>query len=121
MRTNILICDDDPDILEVTRTILELRGFDVSTINHCNNIVDVVTGIKPSLILMDLWIPEEGGAVATRLLKAEERTRNIPVILFSANNNIERVAAECGADDFLRKPYDLKELEDKVEQHISAV
>jgi CheY-like chemotaxis protein len=116
MKKNVLICDDDHDILEVTRMVLELRGFQVTTITDCNDIVNVVADIKPALILMDLWVPAAGGAVATQLLKAEAHTRDIPVVLFSANNNIEKVAQECGADDFLRKPYDIKDLESKVEQ-----
>jgi CheY-like chemotaxis protein len=119
MNKTVLICDDDQDILDVTRTVLELRGFDVNTVGDCNNIVSVVKDLRPSLILMDLWIPEAGGAAATRMLKAEEHTRDIPVVLFSANNNIEKVAIECGADDFLRKPYDIKDLERKVEQFVN--
>lgn len=120
MNRSVLICDDDHDILEVTRTVLELRGFDVSTISDCNNIVEVVDSVKPGLILMDLWIPDAGGAVATQQLKAVERTRDIPVVLFSANNNLENVANECGADDFLRKPYDIADLEKKVEQFLQS-
>lgn len=120
MNNTVLICDDDQDILEVTKTVLELRGFHVDTVADCNNIVEIVNTLKPGLILMDLWIPEAGGAVATRLLKSEGDTRNIPIVLFSANNNIERVANECGADDFLKKPYDIKDLEAKVEQFLTT-
>jgi CheY-like chemotaxis protein len=119
-KASVLICDDDQDILEVTRTVLELKGFHVNTLSDCNDIVQVVNSLRPGLILMDLWIPDVGGAMATRLLKSEEDTRNIPVVLFSANNNIEKVAVECGADDFLRKPYDIKDLENKVEQFLPS-
>jgi CheY-like chemotaxis protein len=119
MSRSVLICDDDPDILEVTRTVLELRGFEVSTVTHCNNIIEVVAEVKPGLILMDLWIPEAGGAVATQKLKSMQETMNIPVVLFSANNNLEKVATECGADGFLMKPYDISELEMEVERYLN--
>lgn len=120
MNRTVLICDDDQDILEVTKMVLEMRGFEVATVSDCNNIVEVVSGVKPGLILMDLWIPEAGGAVATQQLKASSETREIPVVLFSANNNIEKVAHECGADDFLQKPYNIRDLEAKVEQLLQA-
>lgn len=100
--------------------VLELRGFEVATASDCTNIVELVSNLKPGVILMDLWIPEEGGAAATRLLKATPETRDIPVILFSANNNLAKVVDECGADDYLQKPYNIDDLENKVAQLLQA-
>lgn len=120
MSKTVLICDDDQDILEVTKMVLELRGFEVATASDCTNIVELVSNLKPGVILMDLWIPEEGGAAATRLLKATPETRDIPVILFSANNNLAKVVDECGADDYLQKPYNIDDLENKVAQLLQA-
>lgn len=115
---NVLICDDDIAILEVTRTILEVAGYEVKTSVTCNNIIRLVQETDPDLILMDLWIPDAGGEEATKLIKANEITRNIPVILFSANNDIEKIAQKTQAEGYLKKPYEIEELEKIVSSNI---
>lgn len=111
----VLICDDDPDILEVSKIILELRGHKVETLKNCDNILSKVETIKPDIILMDLWIPDIGGEEATKLLKNNATTRHIPIIIFSANNDIEKIAKVSGADNFLCKPFEIKDLESIIE------
>jgi DNA-binding response OmpR family regulator len=120
MKKCVLICDDDQDILEVTREILSLRGYRVETIN-CLTPEDFkqrIEDIKPDVILMDLWIPDIGGEQATRELKANAGTSSIPVIMFSANNDIEKVSQKSGAEDFLPKPYDIAQLEAIIKKNL---
>jgi CheY-like chemotaxis protein len=119
MEICVLICDDDADILEVTKTILQLRGYKVETLMNCDDLISKVETIKPSVILMDLWIPDIGGGEATRQLKANSSTSHIPVVIFSANNDIEKVAVNAGANDFLRKPFEISDLERIIEKHTS--
>lgn len=107
----ILIFDDDIDILSICRLILEDQGWDVHTSQHCNNIIETVDAVRPEVILMDNWIPETGGIVATQSLKRHAEFKHIPVIYFSANNDIQTLAKTAGADNFLEKPFDLNELE----------
>ena len=122
MKNCVLICDDDQDILEVTREILSLRGYRVETLNCLNpeDFIQHIAAIKPNVILMDLWIPEIGGEQATRELKANADTKDIPVIMFSANNDIEKVAQKSGAEDFLPKPYDIGTLENIIHRNIKV-
>jgi len=63
------------------------------------------------VILMDNWIPDEGGIMATQALKTNEALKNIPVIYFSANSDIQLLADHAGAETYLAKPFDLEELE----------
>lgn len=114
----VLICDDDADILEVTKTILQLKGYHVETLMNCDDLVSKVEAMKPSVILMDLWIPDIGGGEATRLLKSNPATKDIPVVIFSANNDIEKVAMNAGANDYLRKPFEISDLEKVIERHL---
>lgn len=107
----ILIFDDDADILDILKYLLEDSGWVVHTRRNCNSLLDAVESCEPDIILMDNWIPEKGGIVATQLLKSNEAFRNIPVIYFSANNNIKALAEEAGADAWLAKPFDLNDLE----------
>jgi DNA-binding response OmpR family regulator len=120
MKKCVLICDDDQDILEVTREILILRGYKVETLNCLTpeEFKEKIEKINPDVILMDLWIPDIGGEQATRELKANAATKGIPVIMFSANNDIEKVAQKSGAEDFLPKPYDIAQLESIIKKNI---
>lgn len=115
----VLVCDDDRPILEVTRTILEDRDFKVIISLDCENIVEKAIQHKPDLILMDVWLPENGGDQATIELKSDPATRHIPVLLFSAVNDLDSIAKNCGADGFINKPFELEELIDRVEQHLN--
>lgn len=110
IKKRVLICDDDTDILFICSYIFEKQGIDVITRTHCNNIVETVKDVQPDLILMDNWIPDSGGIVASRTIKEHIDTNHIPIVYFSANNDIQTLAREAKADAFLAKPFDLEEL-----------
>ena len=110
----IIIYDDDTDLLEVCSLILEAKNFDVVTKDKCTEILGDIKEHSPDVILMDNWIPDIGGVKATQLVKDSDHFRHIPVIFFSANNNVNELAVEAGADYFLQKPFDISELENIV-------
>jgi two-component system cell cycle response regulator DivK len=107
----IIIFDDDEDILSICSFILEEQGWIVSAFADCNNIIEKVSAIMPDVILMDNWIPDDGGIIATQKLKQNENLKSIPIIYFSANSDIESLATHAGAESYLAKPFDLEELE----------
>jgi DNA-binding NtrC family response regulator len=107
----IIIFDDDDDILSICTYILEEQGWEVFTFGNCNNIIEKVAGIQPDVILMDNWIPDAGGIKATQELKEDDSLKNIPVIYFSANSDIQLLAKTAGAETYLAKPFDLEDLE----------
>ena len=111
MPKRILICDDDSDILSICQFILGEIGLEVHTRTDCNNIISVVNEVRPDVILMDNWIPDTGGIIATRTLKQHPEFKKIPVIYFSANTDIKFLAIEAGADSYLAKPFDISDLE----------
>jgi DNA-binding NtrC family response regulator len=108
----LVIFDDDEDILSICSYILEEMGWQVYIFTDCNDIVNRVAEIKPSVVLMDNWIPDDGGISATQKLKASDQLKGIPVIYFSANNDIQTLAATAGAETYLAKPFGLDELTD---------
>ena len=107
----IIIFDDDEDILSICSYILEEQGWEVHTFTDCNDIIDKVGGIVPDVILMDNWIPDVGGINATQTLKKDEALKQIPVVYFSANSDIQLLADHAGAETYLAKPFDLEDLE----------
>ena len=109
-----MIYDDDNDLLEVCTLILQSKNFDVITKDRCTRILDDLNEHQHDVVLMDNWIPDQGGVKATRLIKASEQFNHIPVIFFSANNDISELAIEAGAEYSLQKPFDIIELENIV-------
>ncbi|GGB17158.1 MULTISPECIES: response regulator [Mucilaginibacter] len=116
----IVIFDDDEDILSICSYILEEQGWEVHTFSDCNNIVEKVSGILPDVIMMDNWIPDSGGIIATQTLKKTEGLKEIPVIYFSANSDIQILANHAGAQSYLAKPFDLEDLEKVINRVIAA-
>ncbi len=106
MKKCVLIYDDDLEILEVCRAILG-QTYRIETRVNCDNVMEDVSIIKPDVILMDLWIPKIGGESAISLLKTDPSPVKIPVILFSANDDTEKISRRINADGFLKKPFEL--------------
>ncbi|OBW41862.1 CAI-1 autoinducer sensor kinase/phosphatase CqsS [Chryseobacterium sp. MOF25P] len=113
-KKKILIFDDDKTILEVITIIFEENGYEVEISETSHDIIEKVSSFKPDVILMDNWIPRIGGVEATQLLKSHEEFKSIPVIYVTANNDIVALAAEAQADDYVAKPFNLDDLEEKV-------
>jgi len=65
----VILFDDDEDILSICKFILEEKQWEVFTFTDCNNIIEKVSEILPNVILMDNWIPDLGGIIATQLSK----------------------------------------------------
>ena len=87
----ILIYDDDLEILAVCKAILDYGDYRVETLANCENILQDISTLRPDIILMDLWIPKIGGEKAIKLMHENEDTKHIPVILFSANDAIQKM------------------------------
>jgi CheY-like chemotaxis protein len=110
----ILVCDDDEGILEVVKIVLEDQGYNVVPLSDPEKVQSTVIKVKPNLILLDLWMPVLNGDTITQALKAAPETKNIPVIIISANKDTSAIAKKIGADSFLAKPFNIEELESLV-------
>jgi len=111
MAKKILILDDDEDILYFCRVIFEALDFEVTSVTHTDRILALVMTAAPDIILIDNWMPGMSGDEATRVLKSHKQFKYIPVVLFSAANNLETISQQAGADAYIKKPFDLDDLE----------
>ncbi|MCH5719707.1 response regulator [Niabella hibiscisoli] len=111
---SLAIFDDDEDILSICHYVLQDQGWEVSTFANCDDIVNKLKECKPQVIFMDNWIPPKGGIVATQEIKNDNSLKNIPVIYFSANSEISKLASTAGAEHFLAKPFDLDHLAEAI-------
>lgn len=105
-----MLFDDDEDIQSICQYILEEDGWEVKVFGDCVDIVTRVKDFLPHVILMDNWIPQDGGITASHEIKAVPEIAGIPVIYFSANSDIQQLAKTAGADMILAKPFDLEAL-----------
>lgn len=117
MAETILIVDDDLDILELLKMNLEPEGYNVQTANNGERAVQRACANPPDLILLDVMMPQKSGFEVIEELKNIEHTKNVPVILVTARGQIEDkvLGLDIGADDYITKPFDLREVNARVE------
>lgn len=116
-RLRVFLCDDDRDIVEVTRLVLE-QYYDVDVFFISTDIVASAEELQPCVILLDLWMPDVGGEITARELRKNPATRDIPIILFSASNNLSKIANDTMVNAFIAKPYDIDAMLDTIAQVI---
>lgn len=115
----VLIVDDDPAILEAMQIAIEDEGYTVETVADGNSAADTAKSFLPDIILLDLLLSGKDGTEIIAMLRSQDETKAIPVILLSAHPNAADTAKKCGANDFLAKPFDVDELLDKVAEFTS--
>lgn len=116
MTKRVLIADDDPAILDATRMILELEGYEVTTTVDGETIKEMFEN-PPDLLLLDIWMSGQDGKDICRALKAQDSTKHIPIIMVSASRDVAESARSAGADDFLTKPFEMEVLLEKVRKY----
>ncbi len=110
---HILITDDDEGILDSFRLYFEQKGFQV-TLFADGNLLLADDFILPDIIVLDKQLSGVDGLDICRHLKAQERTRPVPVIMLSATPSIDRLAKAAGTEDFLEKPFRMSALLEKI-------
>ena len=117
MPKKVLIIEDDQDILDIMAYILSDEGYDVVTGTDGSILTDV-RAMQPSIILMDNQLRDSLGKNHCMKLKTNPDTNHFPIVLISANINLESMANDNLADAYLKKPFDIKELVDVVERFV---
>ena len=115
----ILVVDDNTDILSVVALILQSNGFEVSTLTNGHEAIKITEQFKPDLVLLDVFLGGMDGREICQTLKESEKTKHIPVIMFSANNNKKEVFDSCNAQDFIGKPFEINELVSKIKYQLA--
>lgn len=103
----VLLIEDDISTSEAVNHILTTYGFNVYTHSTGLKVDEVVKACEPNLILLDIRLPGKSGIQVCKELK---QTSDIPIILFSAEDDEKKLVSECNADAFLGKPFDINEL-----------
>jgi len=111
----ILLIDDDAELRQLLATYLGRHGFDTLLLPDTRQLDAFIERFQPQLLVLDLMLPGEDGLAACRRLRARGETR--PVIMLTARDEpVDRVIGlEMGADDYLGKPFDPRELVARIE------
>ena len=122
-RRRVLVVDDDPEIVTFLATLLEREGIDSQVATSAAAALERLDqGALPSLVLLDIAMPDRDGLDLCRALKKDPRTRDVPVFVVSARPGkdvVERALA-AGAEEFIRKPFENHELIARIRDRISA-
>ncbi len=112
----ILIIDDDIDALRILQKILTKENHEVEILSQWHDTFSLVKTFQPQVILLDILLFGIDGRHISKQLKSNDQTRNIPIILITANPDIAKNIGTSGADDFLEKPFTKEELISKIEK-----
>ena len=112
MAKKILIVDDEPDILRATKVRLMSFGYEVITASDGKEGIDLLRKDMPDLILLDLRLPHMDGDKICVILKADDKLKAIPVIIFTASSDptTSKKVKDSGAEGYLIKPFDTNDL-----------
>ncbi len=119
----IVYIEDDPEMIDLVTLILNRRGHQVKGANGGRQGLDIIRSEQPDIILLDLMMPDMDGWDVYQQIKANEVTREIPVIIITAKAQaIDRVLGLhiAKVDDYISKPFRPQELVDSIERILSA-
>jgi DNA-binding response OmpR family regulator len=115
LKGKLLIVDDDADILCMMKLILSGKGYIVNALNNGDVVQSHAEQFQPDVIILDMLLSGKDGRMLSTKLKESENTRHIPVIMISAHPGAKKACLNAGANEFLSKPFNLKDLFEKIE------
>jgi CheY-like chemotaxis protein len=116
----VLVVEDHPDMRELLVWQMELMGFSAIPAKHGKEGVDKAMEEKPQLILMDIMMPVMDGREATRILRSNPVTQDIPILAATAlfKESELKSCIEAGCNDYLVKPFTFQELRGKIQEYV---
>lgn len=116
----ILIVEDDPQVARLIALVLKRNGHECEIVSDGKKALTRAKELKPSIILADLTIKGMGGEALCNALKSQAETKPIPYIVISGDRDIAQKARNCGADDYMGKPFEFADLIRLVEKYAGA-
>lgn len=116
----ILIVDDEQDIVESIKFVLEASDYTCYTAFDGEEGLKLAKEIVPDLIILDVMMPKINGFKISRLLKFDNKYKNIPILMITARSQQEDklIGEETGADEYITKPFDLNEVLNIVDKYL---
>ena len=117
----VLIVDDEQDIVESLKFVLEASGFTCFCAYNGEEGLHMAKEVSPDLIILDVMMPKINGFKICRLLKYDNKYKNIPILMVTARSQDEDklIGEETGVDEYITKPFELDEIVKKVEGYLN--
>lgn len=119
-KVRVLFADDDEDLLRLVKMKLTNQGFLVALSLNGERVKAMATSDRPDVILLDVTMVGNDGRDICKALKEDRSTHDIPVILLSANDELKKIAEQCGADGYVTKPFDAGSVKSKIDDLLTA-
>ena len=118
----ILIVDDEQDIVESLKFVLEVANYTCYCAYNGEDGLKLAKEIMHDLIILDVMMPKINGYKISRLLKYDNKYKNIPILMVTARSQEEDklIGEETGVDEYITKPFDLDEVVKKVDQYLGS-
>lgn len=119
-KKTILIADDEPDIVETIKFLVESEGYNCLTAFDGENALKLAREQTPDLLILDVMMPKINGYKISRLLKFDSKYKNIPILMVTARSQEEDriIGEETGADEYITKPFDINEILEKIKTYL---
>lgn len=124
MPKRIMIVEDDPDMADIIKLVMEDAGYETIPIYSGRECLHRIKEVKPDLVLLDIMMPEMDGWEVHRRLKEDEETKDIPIIAVTAKTqSIDKMIGlhVVGVSDYITKPFGRKELVDSVKKVLGKI
>lgn len=119
-KKKILIVDDEPDIVETLKFLMESEGFESIIAMDGEDALKKAKEENPDIIILDVMLPKINGYKVCRLLKFDSKYKHIPILMVTARSQEEDkvIGEETGADEYITKPFDINEVIQKIHTYL---
>lgn len=107
---NILVVDDDPDIGTMLKMMLEFKGYEVTLINRADQAQKAISTHPIDLVILDMLIAGDNGTDVCAAIRNNEASHLLPVMMISALPDARQTCLDAGANEFISKPFEMKEI-----------
>lgn len=120
-KKKILIVDDEPDIVETLKFLIESEGFESIVALDGEDALKKAKEENPDVIILDVMLPKINGYKVCRLLKFDSKYKHIPILMVTARSQEEDkiIGEETGADEYITKPFDINEVIQKIHAYLN--
>ena len=122
MSRKIMVVDDEPDILLTVGQMLEMSGYEVIKVADGKECLDKLEETAPDLVLLDIMMPEISGWDVAAKIKEDPKWADIPIVFLTAKGDTMSVGmGGLASEDYIVKPFDIKDLKDRIEKILNKL
>lgn len=111
---NVLVCEDDPGIQDLMEIMLQDMEFDVLKCDNQESVKELMSKEKIDLVIMDYWLSD--GKADEVIIETKKKFPKVPILVVSADTNLDEVVKKLEVNDYLKKPFDIIEFQSKIKE-----